>query len=209
VADELARGLKLNMAYVAEYIEYNDQTPESQGDHGNAILSPFPLSDVRALRLKTVFSWTRWGWLEGQPRFGERVALSATITLPDGKKVRVYSCHLESNADSIRRWPQMREVMEDQKTWDMPAVIGGDLNELAGGVIFVKAPEYELKNAFADDHEPTGACVPKNGRIKCSMKIDWILFRGLSLLDRGVDYPLNSEGRNISDHAPISALFKM
>jgi hypothetical protein len=46
VADELARALKMNMIFVTEYFEYNDQTKDTPGDHGNAILSPFPLSEI-------------------------------------------------------------------------------------------------------------------------------------------------------------------
>jgi len=209
VAKELAENLDMDMVFVTEYIEYNDETAENQGDHGNAILSSFPLSDVTVIRHTTVYSWQMFGWVWGQPRYGERVTIGATIELPDGKELRVYTAHLESNADTIGKWIQMREILRDAQKYHVPAVIGGDFNELPFGLMFKLLPRYGFDNAFSGDKSPTGSCKPAGDHAACTLKIDWIVHRGIATAERSVDYPLNSEGNVISDHAPVRAVFEM
>jgi len=209
VADEMAKALQMNMAFVTEYVEYNDDTPENQGDHGNAVLAPFPITDVTVIRHTTVYSWQRWGWIYGQPRFGERVTIGATLELPDGSQMRVYSTHLESNAETVGKWIQLSEVVKDAEKYDLPVVIGGDFNELPGGLMFAMLPRHGIENTFAGDLSSTGTCKPADGVAKCSLKIDWIVHKGLALDGRAVDYPLNAEGGVISDHAPVRAVFNV
>jgi endonuclease/exonuclease/phosphatase family metal-dependent hydrolase len=209
VADRMARALNMNMIWATEYIEYNDQTPENQGDHGNAILSPFPMSDVAVIRLPTMYSWEKFGYLQGQPRFGDRVTIGATLELPGGKKVRVYSTHLESDAETVGKWIQASKAIKDAANYDMPMVLGGDFNEIPGGLMFEMFPLHRVRNAFSGDLSPTGGCKPGDGQARCILKIDWIVYRGLELVSRAVDYPLNSEGGVISDHVPVRAVFEV
>lgn len=208
VADELAKALNMNMVFVTEYVEYNDKTKDNQGDHGNAILSRLPLSDITVIRHTDVFSWTKWGWTQGQPRKGDRVAIGATATLPDGKQVRVYVCHLESNDIASRRVIQMEEILEDAKKYSIPVVVGGDFNELPSGVIFTRIKDYGFENTYADNRQNTGSCLAQNGKLKCAVKIDWQINRGLQVLEKTVDYPVNSKGGPMSDHAPVRAVYK-
>ncbi len=209
VAREMARALGMNMAFVTEYIEYNDETPENQGDHGNAILSPFPLEDVTVIRHRTVYSWERWGWIDGQPRRGERVTLGATVVLPSGDRVRVYSAHLESNAETLGKWLQMSQIVEDAEGRPGPAVIGGDFNELPWGLMWTMLPRKGMENTFKGDNSPTGGCRPEGDKARCAIKIDWIVHRDMTVLERSVDYPLNSKGGVISDHCPVRAVFEL
>ncbi|HUT55882.1 MAG TPA: endonuclease/exonuclease/phosphatase family protein [bacterium] len=209
VADAMARALSMNMAWVTEYIEYNDQTPENQGDHGNAILSPFPLADVTVIRLPTMYPWEKLGYLRGEPRYGDRVTIGATLLLPGGKKVRVYSTHLESDAETVGKWIQASKAIKDAANHDLPMVLGGDLNEVPGGLMFGMFPLHHVKNAFSGDLSPTGSCKPADGRARCFLKIDWIVYRGLERLSSAVDYPLNSEGGVMSDHVPVRAVFQV
>ena len=207
VADEMAKALKMNMVYATEFIEYNDKTPETPGETGNAILSAFPLSDITVIRQVDVYSWTRWGFLQGQPRKGERVAIGATALLPNGKRVRVYVVHLENYGTSSARAKQMEQVLDDAKKYDLPVVVGGDYNEPPGGQIFTVIKKYGFENSLAGNHQPTGACVAIAGKLKCSTKIDWQVNKGLTVQDKTVDYPLASNGRNISDHAPVRVIY--
>jgi len=209
VADEMAKALKMNMVFVTEFIEYNDKTKQNQGDHGNVILSPFPLADIAVIRHSDVYSWAKWGWVQGQPRKGERVAIGATATLPDGKQVRVYVCHLENYGSSGQRAMQMEEILEDAKKYNLPIVVGGDFNELPGGQIFSRIKDFGFENTFADNRQNTGSCVARSGKLKCAVKIDWQIYRGLSVLDKTVDYPVNSKGGAMSDHAPVRAIYKI
>jgi endonuclease/exonuclease/phosphatase family metal-dependent hydrolase len=206
VADQMARSLKLNMIFVTEFIEYNDKTKDTPGDHGNAILSPFPLSDIAVIRHTDVWSWTKWGWTQGQPRKGERVTIGATAALPGGKKIRVYEAHLESAGQSFQRWVQMREILDDAKKYDLPVVIGGDFNDLPSGVILSRIKDYGFANAYEGDKHPTGGCMAEKGKVRCTVKIDWQIYRNLKVADRFVDYPANSKGGTMSDHAPVRVL---
>jgi endonuclease/exonuclease/phosphatase family metal-dependent hydrolase len=207
VADELARRLNMNVVYATEFIEYNDQTPDTQGDHGNAILSPFPITDVTLIRHTVEFDWQKKGHTQDEPRFGNRVTIGANIALPGGNKVRVYTAHLESNADTFGKWRQMSEIIEDAEKYDLPVVIGGDFNELPGWVMFQKFPKYDIKNAFSGDRSKTGGCNVSGAKVKCLIKIDWIVYRDLALLESSVDYPVNWEGDIISDHCPVRSVF--
>ncbi|MFO8056939.1 MAG: endonuclease/exonuclease/phosphatase family protein [bacterium] len=209
VARKLASRLGMNMAYVTEFIEYNDKTVINQGDHGNAILSPFPLSNLTVIRHTSAFSWQKYGFLQGEPRFGERVTLGATVELPGGDKLRVYSVHFESNAGSFEKWEQMKEVLRDTEYTPYPVVIGGDFNEMSFGVMFRKLGRYAIQNSFAENDQPTGGCEPGEGGADCRIKIDWLVHRDLELVKSTVDYPLNSEGGIISDHAPVRAVYRM
>jgi len=209
VAQRLARELEMNMVYVTEFIEYNDKTVINQGDHGNAVLSPFPLENVTVIRHTSGFSWQDYGHLRGEPRYGERVTVGATVLFPGGDKVRVYSAHLESNAGTFAKWEQMEEIARDTEYTPYPVVIGGDFNELSFGVMFRRLDRYGIRNSFADNDQPTGSCEPGEDRAHCKIKIDWIVHRGLELVESTVDYPLNSQGGIISDHAPVRAVYRM
>ena len=209
VADEMARALKMNMVYATEFIEYNDKTKDTPGETGNAILSPFPLENITVIRQVDLFSWTRWGFLQGQPRKGDEVAIGATALLPNGRRVRVYEVHFENYTDSAGRAKQMAQVLEDAKKYDLPVVIGGDYNELPGGKIFRVAKQAGFENPFAGNRQPTGACVAVAGKLSCLIKIDWQVDKGLAVRDKTVDYPLASNRRNISDHAPVRVVYSV
>ncbi len=208
VADGLAKQLKMNMVFATEFIEYNDRTKDTPGDHGNCILSPFPLSDLTVLRQQDLFSWSAWGWTMGQSRKGDRVVVGATVLLPDGKKLRVYVVHFENYAASSGRAGQMQQVLDDAKKYDFPAVIGGDYNELPGGLVFKAAKDAGFENTFAGNKQPTGSCMIVKGKLECAVKIDWMVSRGLKIEDKQVDYPTGSAGNSMSDHAPVRAIFR-
>ncbi len=209
VAQRLARELEMNMVYVTEFIEYNDKTVINQGDHGNAILSPFPLENVTVIRHSSGFSWQDYGFLQGEPRYGERVTVGATVLLPGGDKVRVYSAHLESNAGTFEKWRQMEEIIRDTEYTPWPVVIGGDFNELSFGFMFRRLGRYGISNSFENNDQPTGSCKPGEEKAHCKIKIDWIVHRDLELMESTVDYPLNSQGGIISDHAPVRSLYRV
>ncbi len=212
VARDIAEALGLDMVFVVEYVEYNDRTKENQATHGNAILSPFPLSDVSVIRHTPVFSWERYGWIFGQPREGGVVALGATVDFPDGRKVRAYSLHLESMAVGVQNKKQIMDVLPEADSYDMPLVLGGDLNTNPGSAVFDATREFRIRNAFADDRTPTGWCFfpdRKNNTLRCLFKIDYILYRDLELVVRGSQALLADGGGRVSDHASVRAGFRL
>src|SRR5687768_9457766 len=105
----LAQELGLNYAYGVEFLELTGgELGERElypgvnewGYHGNAILSRYPLKDVRMLRFPGIEKWYAGvGADEGervQKRLGGRMALFATINV--GRDISIVSTHLESSA---------------------------------------------------------------------------------------------------------------
>jgi endonuclease/exonuclease/phosphatase family metal-dependent hydrolase len=134
VAAELAARLGLHYAFAPNYFELTRGTlserlttrgrANARGFHGNAILSRWPLLDVRRLPLPVEFDWFR----HYERRIGTRVALRATLATP-GEALTVAVAHLEAFASPAQRARQMRVLMDGMQ--DAPrAIVGGDFNTL-------------------------------------------------------------------------------
>lgn len=87
------------------------------GDYGIMILSKYPLSDMETHKLPTDPA------TGGEPR----VLSLATAQLPDGKKIRVASVHLDFHGKTNGPL-QMREVNRVLAKESLPVIIGGDFN---------------------------------------------------------------------------------
>jgi endonuclease/exonuclease/phosphatase family metal-dependent hydrolase len=134
IAAELAARLRLHYAYVPNYFELTRGTrservatrgrSNARGFHGNAILSRWPLRDVRRLALPVEFDWFR----HYERRIGTRVALRATLDIA-GAPLTIAVAHLEAFATPAQRARQMRVLLEGLR--DAPrAIVGGDFNTL-------------------------------------------------------------------------------
>lgn len=177
VAAELATDLGMNYAWGLEFVEvdptllgtekFEKATPEERakfveriqvdtkrylGLHGNAILSRYPLENVRLAPLKAQgYDWyasEKAGPLllqklenkvgeaffheksAHQRRRGGRMMLVADISDPDipGGKLTVVSTHLEDNTKPANRRKQIEEVMAQIKNVANPVVVAGDMN---------------------------------------------------------------------------------
>lgn len=137
VARDWARALSMNYVYGVEFVELRRWWSPGGGgalrrrcEHGNAILSRYPLGNVRLIRHGTSRSWHSW-WQRllrvGQPRLGGRMAMAADVKVGE-KYLRVYSVHFESKGAQTYRPSQAAEVAEDGVTSPHGAVIGGDMN---------------------------------------------------------------------------------
>src|ERR1041384_1296919 len=92
--------------------------PTDEEETGVAILSVYPLSDVRRIVLPH----------EG-PGKRRRVALGATVAI-DNRQGTVYSAHAETRIKFDKKLEQFKAVLDDlaQYPKDMPAIIMGDFN---------------------------------------------------------------------------------
>lgn len=129
---ELARDLGMSYAYGVEFAEiglgdsreqewHKDET-NSVGFHGNALLTRLPLSDAALIRLDDGGVW----WtdaMDGQGRFGHRMAIAARVETPFGPIIAV-SAHLESKSDAEDRARQTIRLLEavDRLAGDLPVV---------------------------------------------------------------------------------------
>src|SRR5688572_20583144 len=139
---KMASALGMNYAYGVEFLELTGGEIEERklypgenewGYHGNAILSRYPLRNVRMLRFPGIEKWYEGrGANEServQRRLGGRMALFATVRL--GRDVTIVSTHLESSAkDSAMRKVQTGLLLDELRAYakGMPVILGGDLN---------------------------------------------------------------------------------
>jgi endonuclease/exonuclease/phosphatase family metal-dependent hydrolase len=233
VTRDLAEVLGLGYVFGIEFLELTKGEAaelEAPGEntlslHGNAILSRFPLHNVRMLRLPRCCSWADGSQL----RVGGRMALIAEIETAVGP-LTVVCTHLENRTSPEGRQDQMHAVLEAVPA-GVPAVVGGDLNtstidagrddqilwlieQLVHEPLRIRRPEpYEplfadVRRAgfFVDEANP--ADVPTNVPLGIPdptywLKLDWIFVRGLSVDTNGWSpavVPAVHNGSRVSDH---------
>lgn len=135
VPEEMAKRLGMHYAFVPNYFEFTRGTRRERratrgmenrlGLHGNAIVSRWPLSELRRVPLPIKFDWFK----DYERRIGTRVGLVATVELPGGP-LTVVSAHLEAFATPAERAEQMRVLLRAIPERPERAIIGGDFNTL-------------------------------------------------------------------------------
>lgn len=209
VARELASRLKMNFVYGVELIVLPESPEGAPCEHGNAILSRFPIR--QAERIQHRLSDRRFETAEnGRPAtLGGRMFLGADLDIP-GEPLRVYALHFSSGAeDNRRRADQAREVTAHADDWPGPVVAGGDINsgfylvDLLGNTSLDKTPPVFRAGGFIDAHRrlpmakrPTAG--PYRG---ARLLLDVIFVRGLEVASSLVCSP--EACRGLSDHLPI------
>ena len=152
---------------------------------GVAILSPYPLADVKRFVLPH----------EG-PGGRRRAAVGATVQI--GKhSVRVYSLHAEIRTSNEKRLAQFRAVLEDLDAHHAQVervVVLGDFNTLMGKDVDATTRLFEaakFSTPFAN-----GLSTWKTFIIE--LKLDWLWLRGLRPVKHGIDKKIG-----LSDHWPL------
>jgi endonuclease/exonuclease/phosphatase family metal-dependent hydrolase len=110
VAEVTARKLGYFASFAAAAPGVNDQ--------GLALLSRYPISDVRIRRLKPYD-------LGFHSR--NRFAIAATVRTPFGN-VRVWNAHLDTRINAEERRDQLQPVIDETSQISGPRLIGGDFN---------------------------------------------------------------------------------
>ncbi len=111
-AAELAKLSGMPYYFFAKAIDYEG------GEYGVAILSKFPMEDMKNRPLPTA---------DGSG--GEhRTLATAVVTLPQGKKI-VFACtHLDAQKGDTNRLLQINKITEILQQEKLPVVIAGDFN---------------------------------------------------------------------------------
>jgi hypothetical protein len=190
VVKDLAGALKMNWAYGVEFVEVDPKILGTQsfasvenqderkelddlysvdktrllGLHGTAILSRYPLRDVKLVP----FEYQAYDWYNGEKKYGKmeagkrkgasllfgeqivrevrrggRTNLIATIDVPDlpGKQVTIVAAHLENRTTPKNRVKQMDEILDFIKPISHPVVVAGDMNTTGadGTVVSIKS----------------------------------------------------------------------
>ncbi len=182
-ARKLADELGMNYAWAAP--------PQGKGSNeeetGVALLSPYPLTDVKRIVLPH----------EG-PGARRRVALGATVKI-GATSLRAYSVHAENRIPVAERLDQLRAVLDDlaQYPGSTPAIVLGDFNtwEVTAGEKTRKLfGNVGFQTPFTDD-TPTFLT---RVLITIELKLDWIWLRGLPFEKYGIDRSIE-----VSDHWPL------
>ena len=130
IARDLARELGLHYAFSPCYInlakgsgvEFDAAGENESGLHGNAILSRYPLSNVRSVFLKNGKDKMKGR----EKRLGQQTAVVAEVEFPD-QPATVVAVHLDANSSQQHRADQMADVFA-AIAGRSPAIIGGDWN---------------------------------------------------------------------------------
>ena len=190
VVKDLAAALKMNWAYGVEFVEVDpkilgtqsfanvenqDERKELEelfsvdktrllGLHGTAILSRYPLRDVKLVP----FQYQAYDWYNGEKKYGKmeagkrkgasllfgeeivrevrrggRTNLIATIDVPDlpGGRATIVAAHLENRTTPKNRVKQMDEILDIIKPISHPVIVAGDMNTTGadGSVTSIKS----------------------------------------------------------------------
>lgn len=180
VARDLASALNMNFVYGVEFVEVDplklgteeltdadtggNQELRSQletelkadparykGLHGSAILSRYPISNVRLMRLPVCYDWFQQEVdsvskieqgkrlasdkiflekIEREIRRGGRIAIIADLAIKDapGGIVTVVNAHLENKCPPSCRLQQMRAIFQEIQSNPHPVILSGDFN---------------------------------------------------------------------------------
>ena len=185
----IADGLGFNYAWAAP----PPAKPDDEEETGVAIMSPFPISNIRRMVLP-----------HHGPNQRRRVALGATVRI-DSKDFRVYSMHGETRIAMDKKIEQMNTLIEDLKRFpeSMPVILVGDLNTWEANA------ERKTIKLFRDAglHTPFGSQSTFSTRVlfvPIDFRLDWIWLRGVQVLTYGIDKKIK-----LSDHFPLWAKVKV
>ena len=201
----------------------------TEGLHGNAILSRIPLRDPVLVRLDDGATWFAEA-AEGQRRVGGRMGLGACIQLA-GKEIAVFAVHIESRSSPEHRAQQTGNLLHAVNTvyGGIPVVVGGDFNSCtlvrpdentlatrralatADPSRFLRPvpfePLFEAAQDFGYDWQtcnhldhPSQRTRPDGTPEPPLGKLDWFLTRDLAALDSQTVAAVAPGNRAISDH---------
>jgi endonuclease/exonuclease/phosphatase family metal-dependent hydrolase len=197
VVKDLADALKMNWAYGVEFVEVDPKVLGNQsfanvgnpaerkeledlfsadharllGLHGTAILSRYPLRDVKLVP----FEYQAYDWYNGEKKYGSmeagkrkgasllfgeeivrevrrggRTNLIATIDVPDlpGQQVTIVAAHLENRTTPKGRVKQMNEILDLIRPIAHPVIVAGDMNTTGvdGSVVSIKSAMLKKLN---------------------------------------------------------------
>lgn len=130
VARTMAQELGMCYAFVPCYlslvkgsgVERDTPGENDLGLHGNAILSRYPLREVRAIALENGIDKIA----SREKRLGRQTAVTAIVDFP-GRPAATSAVHLCAQSSQRHRARQMRAILDTMPA-SMPVILGGDWN---------------------------------------------------------------------------------
>ncbi|HJP91209.1 MAG TPA: endonuclease/exonuclease/phosphatase family protein [Pyrinomonadaceae bacterium] len=161
--------------------------PGDEEETGVAIMSVYPLSDVRRIVLP-----------HKGPNGRSRVALGATLEIGN-HRWRVYSVHAETRISVDKKLEQFKAALQDlaQYPANMPAIIMGDFNTWQPN-IDGKTTKLFLDAGLKTPFGPQATFRRRVLFVPIELKLDWVWLRGLEPATFGIDRKIE-----VSDHWPL------
>lgn len=204
IAREIAQRLRMNYVFGREFQELTQGSDKSPAYHGQATLSPWPLSNQRIIHFRKQSQFWRPHWFlpnvePFQERLGGRIALVSVVDL-GSRRLLNYNLHLESRGDDTVRSAQLNECLDDVRRarTDAAIVMAGDFNL----DVFRSSAAHSIVGAGFEStaaNEPARTTPPRS-LFERGRAIDWILTRGQ--VSAAKLYVHNSV--SASDHFPLS-----
>ena len=174
------------------YNVYGKNAVYKEGDHGNALLSKWPILDWKNINLSTN-NWEHRGLLmvKLDYKVGEHF-------------LHIACCHL--NLLEKGRQKQINSIcdyIQDEVDDNTPLILAGDFNDWREKLSVKLRQRLGLQEAFLKSQGNHAKTFPS---FRPSLKLDRVYFRHLSLMEAAV---LDSkEWGELSDHSPLSVRFK-
>jgi endonuclease/exonuclease/phosphatase family metal-dependent hydrolase len=167
---------------------------EKEEETGVAILSSYPLTDVRRIVLP-----------HPGPGRRRRVAIGATVDI-GGTPLRVYSVHSENRIPVKKKIEQTKAVLEDlgQYPKHMRAIILGDLNTWEPSSVKKTSELFVRENFTTPFANGKSTFLRTILVIPIRLKLDWIWLRGLEATSHGIDKKIG-----LSDHWPLWTVLRL
>jgi endonuclease/exonuclease/phosphatase family metal-dependent hydrolase len=183
-AADLAKLSGLPYYFFAKAIDYEG------GEYGVAILSKFPITDMKNTQLPTA-----------PETKGERRTLASTVvTLPHGDRI-VFACtHLDAQRSDTNRLLQINKITEILQDEKLPVVIAGDFNAQPSTRIINRLDQFFKRSCTVDCAHTIPVLNPKS-------TIDYVAFAPTDKITV-TEHKVIDE-KYASDHLPVSAILKI
>lgn len=215
--------------------QWHQGETNTEGLHGNAILSRFPLRDPALVRLSDGATWFAEP-ADGQRRVGGRMGLAAKLRI-GGRDTVVVAVHIESRSSPEERAHQIDSLLQtiDIAYGDGPVIVGGDFNtctlvrpaentqenraalaeiepsRFASPIPF--EPLFEIARVYGyawEENNLHGHPTQRTRRDGTPApplgKLDWFLTRDIKASDPSVVAATSTDGEAISDHDMIEVV---
>lgn len=175
------------------FFAYGKNVTHSNGHHGNAILSKYPIESWENINVSP-YSWA------------SRSLLHAVIRMPSNAvAVHLVCLHFGlTGAERGRQAVQLCERIDSHVPHDAQLIVAGDFNDWRGRVERHFHDQLGLQEVFRQTHGRYARTFPSWLPI---LTMDRIYYRGLSL--QSCDRLAYAPWPTLSDHAPLSASFNL
>jgi endonuclease/exonuclease/phosphatase family metal-dependent hydrolase len=183
-AAEIAKLSGMSHYFFAKAIDHEG------GDYGVAILSRFPMEDMKNTHLPT----------EEETKGEHRTLASAVIKLPNGRKMVFASTHLDALRADTNRYLQINKIVEVLQNEKLPVVIAGDFNAYPSTRIINKLDQYFTRSCVVNCGHTVPVTNPRN-------TIDYVAYKPadkFTVLEHKV-----IDEKYASDHLPVMAVINI